>query len=628
MAFKNSFLRLGHRASENFLIPFGFTTFGIVLYLFISNLKLPHPLYAPYILIFGILIGCAAFSLSYKKIIDSKLSKILFIFVSNVFLAGIVLVLFDDLKLIKDGLINHDYLRAVVAIAGFLSFLLLKNPTSSRNIPRSFAAIVKDTIKDLGESKLFLGTLCMAILLGTSLIIYDAFKQNIHVDEALVALVAKNIGLTFKSILDSGEIYARGYIYTYPLAVIYAFFGVGVFETRIISILVSIASIFVFYILCRKAYLNRWISVGSTFVFILLPIVIQFSGFARMYSINLLIVLVLFYLLLDYSQRKKRVTLLWSGFFFLLGFLSHNIFVFSLIPFTLSILYLNRTAIIAFIKNRGLLTVIFILVMLLVSYLGLIYLESSTKVDVLSNIKYSNSIVDIFLNQYTYLSIPFLILISSSLATIVKTIYRENNYDLHALLLFNVVLSLLLIEFLIYSNFPSYRIRYIYHLVPVIVLIFTKYTLDLAKNNWGFYFVIPLVIAFAILNINFSTLENKIIPKYDLDKISIEKNDIVITNNPIVSAFYLGRADYWLMPNDNEIFLYSYQDRDLNEYNVYTNSKLITNIEEIERLRASQHGVILIDPIFANFLGNSLVKELTGLNVHSLPVDNITIVRF
>jgi hypothetical protein len=205
------------------------------------------------------------------------------------------------------------------------------------------------------------------------------------------------------------------------------------------------------------------------------------------------------------------------------------------------------------------------------------------------------------------------------------------NFKLNAsfLLTLNIVMPLVLIEILIYANFPSYRIRYIYHLLPILIIVFLINVLKNVTNRRVIYaLVISLCVVF-IVNLDLNVLENKAVIAYDsIHNLNLNDADKIISNNPVVSSFYLKRTDYWLMPNESVIRLDSYTDNKNVQRYKYTISILLSDIEQLEGMMEANQGYIILDPSFSRFLGNSFIEQITGRTIDELPDDSITIISF
>lgn len=582
------------------------------------------------ILYTGLIFGFIAFFLWYKELDQKNEARKLVKSISTYFFGSCLLVItLLDLNLLN----GHSSLKVMniilifsAVLSGFTALYFYKDKTQTQ---KKINWRISGKRFELTKKWFYVAGLTLVLILGIILTTYHIDLQSINVDEGILAIVAQNINRHYLPVLDNGQFYSRGYLYTYPLALIYLLFGKTLITTRLISISVFLISIILFYFLCKKTFLSKGVALLGSLMFVLLPLSIQFSRFARMYSLNLFVEVLLMLVLICYLQSRNTKILYFGIPVFILGFLSHNLFIFNFIAFVTSLFLMEKTNIVNFVLARKRILFPLTVFLLLVSFFVFVYLRNSTKVDVVSNIQLKGYLFDIIFVQYSYLTVLLIMTIIATANTFSKIFtknYRANTEDLFVI---NAAIPLFLTDILIYSNFPTYRVRYIYHLIPLLIVITLFYLIRLIKINRIFYILIPLLVSIFVLNTNLNILENRPIIKYDgIKEIHVLKSDVLISNNPVVSSFYLGRLDYWLILNQNEINLYSYRDQGGISRYVYTNSRLLNDSNAFREIVNRNHGYIILDPAFDNFLGNSFTKEVSGKNIRELSRYEITIIPF
>lgn len=525
--------------------------------------------------------------------------------IKNIF---ILVINFFLLREILDFNFLNEYDTIFIAIITTFCLLLLKNLSNNKSKKLSNIFIIP----------ILIGGIFFALI--------NINSQSINVDEGILSIVAQNIKDKKGAVLDSGSTYDRSYTYTYPLALSYSFFGVEQeVNTRLISILFYFLSILFFWIISKKIIGNNF-AIIATLLFIFLPINIEFSRFARMYSINLFIQLLIIFILIKYNEKNNKLLLLFLIPVFILGFLSHNIFIFSLISVATYLICKNFYFLKRIVIKNKFYSILSIPIIFSISVIILKHLKSSTKIDVLSNLSINWHITNIFLNQYTYLAplLLFFIIFTT------YNLFRKKKTSDHLVIIFTTIIPLIFIEFFIYSNFPPYRIRYIYHLIPILIIPTLLIIRALYDKNFRFlsFYISLLIFIIFVKNIDIKKLENKTITDYShLKEIQLQENDIIITNNPVVVNFYKKQETYWLMFNKNEIELYSYLNKNQEKRYVYTDSKILENWSDLKKTIETNQGYIVLDPAFINFIGNDISKKITSNPINALSKKDVTIVN-
>ena len=135
-------------------------------------------------------------------------------------------------------------------------------------------------------------------------------NQSFWLDEATSATVAKNLSLTqIISNFSPGDFHPPLYylilkIWTLP-------FGVSEISTRLLSVLAALATIYVTYLIAKKA-ISQSVATMAALLLTISPLHIYYSQEARMYSLETLFVTLAFYFYLGIT--KKQTFLTWLFF--------------------------------------------------------------------------------------------------------------------------------------------------------------------------------------------------------------------------------------------------------------------------------------------------------------------------
>ena len=445
----------------------------------------------------------------------------------------------------------------------------------------------------------------LILIVGVMSIFYMTQIGNYYLwtDETFSFNAAKAIIETGKPILDSGLNYDRALIYHYLLAGSMFIFGVGEFGSRMINVIFSIFISIIIYATIKKESNKIFGLIG---VFLFMTFILSFSmiietRFYVMLSLLFLVASLLFYYTFidktkekNDKKREKNIfsfNIKWAILFIVSLYLGYKTHPFMFIVFFGISSYLFYSLLINFkFDKRIILLILFISLILFGSYyltgtldLKYSYFEAGTPSWALNNERDTNYYTDI-LNDYLILFPVSLILLSLYL------ILKKKNIIVY--LYFIAVLGVYFI-----SNQRVLEIRYIFFLVPIIILLltFSIYLIYvfILRNKMNQIISVSLVLfllfshAFILVNEINTDNCNKDICILFIKKIEFYKvmSYLENKNNPLIIADFHAAQTLYSYGFDVKYIIFSYEKTPYRldyaklengtYYDLYTNIPLI-----------------------------------------------------
>lgn len=158
--------------------------------------------------------------------------------------------------------------------------------------------------------------LLLIILIGFVLRLIPAVKNGFWVDEVSTLFISRN---TSPKGLILGADPPHNFLY-YLLIKILSRFNTSILFLRAPSLIFSLINIFLVYKIAEVLKLNRFYGLICALLFVFSPFQIEYSWWARMYSMVLFFILFSFYSLICYFLSKKKIWLFWFVLSNVLGF--------------------------------------------------------------------------------------------------------------------------------------------------------------------------------------------------------------------------------------------------------------------------------------------------------------------
>jgi 4-amino-4-deoxy-L-arabinose transferase-like glycosyltransferase len=462
----------------------------------------------------------------------------------------------------------------------------------------------------------FGGTLGL-IIIGIYLQTVDIEKNSFFIDELYHVYAAKSFNETHTFSLPSGRSYTRASIYTVLVSLSFKMFGISEFSARLPSVLCGLLYLILFYYIIKKLFNNK-IALTSTIMLMFSAMQIHYTKDCRMYSLLQLTYLSMAYFFYKIFnswvpeagiQKSGSVKffslpkLLYITLFSLTAWVSYSLHLLSLLFLPSALFFITLVGIEVINKRKtegqtktnililGSFVVIAIAVYLLRSPLNDLYGQYHFTAD------WSKGRSDDFLFYLRVIKKETLLLwllVPIGAAISICQFGRPAMYTL----------SLYAIPFLLLSALPQKTSRYLYHIYPlsfvfISVSVLTLYEKVVAKVYYNRFFkkdimlgiwqlLIAILIGFNLFSSR-SVRSSYLTEKPDWKQVGfimrgmINKDDIVITDNPISTQYYLGRADYAIDENLLQISKLKKTKSPRGQWlDFYTNAVHITNIHELE----------------------------------------------
>lgn len=194
----------------------------------------------------------------------------------------------------------------------------------------------RDIQFDIMRKKLinYLYIVVIILLIGTSLRLYDLNRKSISLDESFSIYHAQ------KPLIDNIKVtITDNHPPFYQILLHYwvCLFGISDFSTRLLSVLFGVLSIFILYLLASLMF-NQKVGIYSALILALSIFHIQFSQYARNYSLFVFLTLVSCFFYFKYTLTRKKsyvvgylistILLLYTHYFALFVILFQNIHFF------------------------------------------------------------------------------------------------------------------------------------------------------------------------------------------------------------------------------------------------------------------------------------------------------------
>ncbi len=443
--------------------------------------------------------------------------------------------------------------------------------------------------------------LVLALIWGAALRLYNIGEQSYWIDEAYSIAIAEAISQHGYPLLGSGEVIWRSSVYHYLLAVPVAVFGTSELSARILSIGIGVLTILLVGYISKKWF--------SPKVAIIVMVLMSFSYWeiawsrqARMYILFQL----LFWLAVFLFERwqNKKIHLLWFVLVTILTIVTHR-FGFLLPWFFVLALYLRWAAGNAIMQSWK----------FIAGYVGIII--GSVIISGLV-LKYVLGYMLPFDYWQHYTQFMFAEYGVIALLAIAGILIMIKNTHLNTMALW--LIGMMFIGLGIFSyDIQLLQYRYLFVLLPALYLSASYFISRLPRQK----IVIPLVVVvLAVLAPSMQLLPQS---HYYLesDKPSSDLSYKSFTPQPDFKAAYKAIAEYnpevLITPYPAVTKLYSEKNDDyalaidltgtgagINDYEVYTNTPIIT-VEVLKEIRGEKKsGVVLVDYLAQKRINNDI----------------------
>lgn len=438
--------------------------------------------------------------------------------------------------------------------------------------------------KYIGLSIVLIIAIFAAIYTANSIV-----NRSYWVDEAITVMVGRNVAETGLPKIDGGSLYTSYPLHTYLLGAVYKFFGVSHISSRVPSLIVFLAMIFVLFLTLRKY--STTIALTTSFLYTFSLWNLGWATQARQYIFFAFLYYLFFYFFLKaYTKGKKYnnfvppffllvlITLL-NGASLLLIILSIVLFILidkpKEVKTTIGSLWLQRKK---YIKYSP-----FVLIPLVVLF---IY-----ELPTLKNIPHFLQIKNFFGYYISYFNKLHPILILFFVIGVISFFVSKkiSSTQKKYLVSFVVFPFVFLSIFNIYPGGMPFD-RYIFFLYPFFIILsaigiycFASFLLAILKNNTFKKILISTLCALIILYISKNDTGIKTAPQKDFYKFAIfdapfpdyspvfeylknnsSDKDTIITTRSVIARVYIKHLDYILEPT-----------RDSEEYNKIKSAMLI-----------------------------------------------------
>ena len=324
--------------------------------------------------------------------------------------------------------------------------------------------------------------------------------------------------ISAKSLYDSGSFaYSRNIDITYTIFILFKIFGLSLVAARIPFILIGTISIVMIYLLGK--FFNKKIALLSSFMLAINPMAIETSSFMREYSMIMFINLLSFLWLLKlYEKYKKNIKLFFFHYLSTFTVLSLIIYIYSFVANTGTIKAIILTLVIEsiiifyyFIRlNYKIYIKHYLVFLILFSLLFINTLPIFANI-FSSNISFNSYWLRMFFDPlvnspmqwFSFSKIsPFLIFFLFSLGFFVS--YKK---DLFKITYLTFLITIFLFLFLF--NWQYQHDRYLYHIFPLYITIFSvslyyfyKLVMNVYVHNFQRLIVILFIFSSVILPSN------------------------------------------------------------------------------------------------------------------------------
>ena len=472
-----------------------------------------------------------------------------------------------------------------------------------------------------GEQFAFRAFILLVIAYGVFLNFNRLGEDSFFIDELYHVYAANSYNENGQFNLPSGEEYTVAKVYTYLVAMIFTIMGVSEYSARLPSLIIGLNLTLMIGFITTKLF-NKTIGLFVVLLLLFSPLQIYYNQECRMYTALQFVFFV--HILLIYFIFKKlpynEITLRMSHSF--KNTLQYIGFIFAILLSGVVCLYLHTIYILLI---PGLITYLLIIAIekiFLKNKLGHLFyivfpffILALIGLTLLIGQKFLTEVYNAFLylpkwsaknaeSIHYYLTVlrcnssPILFFLIP--IGMVVVVYRFNKVGLYFVIIFSV-------PFMLLSILPVKAPRYILFIYPMAMIfiaavfnelinILTKIITEkrVVKFKKIFEHTLIVLLCFLIFaNYQYEKIIkwNFLPVKPDWKKVGetlknkIEKNDLVISDNPIATLYYLGRADFSLDESLLDISIQSHGVNKQGQYiDAYTGAIQVVSIEDIKNL--------------------------------------------
>ena len=453
-------------------------------------------------------------------------------------------------------------------------------------------------------------------------------------DEGFSYLAVKGILQHGYPLYPSGHIYFKAILYMYVLSFFSLFLGINEFTLRLVSVLASVITLPVLYIIGKK-FLNKTVALVSVFILAFSVWETEYSRIAGYYPLlQLFYLLSLYFFYLGFFEEKKKYKY-WATIFILLTPTLHQIGLALIFVYLYLIIlkgikrFLRKDCLISF----GVVSLFYLLLQINEIFfwkVGYVYTPKDNRlISILSeyfsrfNLHYFREFKISFPSMSLIILVSFFLLLGLILMNLVKKNFQENE-KVHKW--FFLVLAFVFPLFFMGFVKSHLQPRYIYFLRPLFVLLFSyglfrlvEIIVELGFKPFPFrlkkepariksLLTIGIFLLTGVLTINGMSLTRikQIINREYQDRIftnlitrtgrlehpdhksvgeflraQVREDDVVIAIHMVFQYIYAGKVDYWLWSGGPGTWD-GWEETEDGFRDVYTGSKWINNLADLK----------------------------------------------
>lgn len=548
----------------------------------------------------------------FKKLITTSAPSF---FLVNIFLS--ILISIGNVN-------NYIFLQKLNIIIGFLlaaSYIVIQNTRQTE--------LYEEPNNNAKRDKWYKLIFIIILVIGIFLIGHRILNiKTINVDEAHSSIASYGIlqtGLPYFP--NSQAIYGRSWLHLYLVAGSYLIFGFNEVAGRIPSLIFYILTVIIFNKLLKR-FISRDMALLFTFIFSINPWMLHFGSIVRMYILLAFFTLLYLYIFIDYIENKtSRSLFLYLPITLFCGIFTERSFLIFGIPY----LMVFFKEIFSYRKRIFKIPYIYTIIILILSLFCFVIIKNIAYIqEFISRYVIGFNEGSIFSNlKLQFAPLQWLISYSFSLIILILSAIgiRYSSDKRIKWLLFIFIVGEILVDLLVYSNFPTKRDNYSFILFPMYFILIaygiTKVSLLLTKKSQKVLFFIPLV---AVLI--FSTKDRYTqIPYADFSIIKSIPNGVIIAGYPTSPIIFYNikynRSDKIYPFIDDSVEISKYVQ---NEKEIYSGNKFITGIDDLNKLRNGNDVYLLYEKTRLDFLSVE-VKEYIFKNCKSITPKNAVAVN-
>ncbi|MES2668569.1 MAG: glycosyltransferase family 39 protein [Patescibacteria group bacterium] len=451
--------------------------------------------------------------------------------------------------------------------------------------------------------RLYAAIAALIVLLGIFLCAREAvLTPTLSVDEAHSSISASSILTRGLPYFPNTEVaYSRSWVNLYSIAASYALFGFDELSARLPSVVAYGALIILFFFLMRQL-VSRNMALGALLLFAVNPWILHYGAYARMYIFILLFATAFAYLLVLYLNHKdKRVLYVLMPLAILLGVFSERTFLLFVPPYLLLVLssfprtraFWKRLALYGMLPGLALAAAITaVWFQQIWTFVSRYVIGFNNGANPLANAQLQFIPID----WLTYFGVPAILLVLATTLIVLRGDLKARVFL--ALFWFAQVL----VDVLIYSNFPARRFNYSFILVTlyaVVIALGVSLFLKLSHRLQG-YTLAVFILGFSL----YASIFTFSFPTYaDFSTLRLAPAGSLVLGYPTSPmVFYNIKYD---LHHDIRPFITDTVEMDKyveNGREIYSGGVFVTGVSELNDLRAERDVYIYYEKTRLDFL--------------------------